>query len=98
MSFAVHVTFALQHRGSQRYSDRTPKRHRERNTRAARLLGYVDTQLAALEAQREYTEQQEYDKMLPALHAALGADECTRLMAEGSTSSEDHAVAEAMLI
>jgi hypothetical protein len=36
--------------------------------------------------------------MLPALRDALGADECAKLMNEGSTWSEDQAVAEAMLI
>jgi hypothetical protein len=30
--------------------------------------------------------------------AQVGADECAKLMAEGSTWSEDQAVAEAMLI
>jgi predicted ATPase/class 3 adenylate cyclase len=66
--------------------------------RAARLLGYVDARLAALEAVREYTEQQEYDKMLAALRNALGADCVEKLMLEGSTWSEDQAIAEAMLI
>jgi hypothetical protein len=64
----------------------------------ARVLGYVDAQLAALEALREYTEQRQYDNVLPSLRDALGADECARLMAEGGTWSEDQAVAEAMLI
>ena len=36
--------------------------------------------------------------MMPAIHVALGEDECAKLMAEGSTWSEDQAVAEAMLI
>jgi Arc/MetJ family transcription regulator len=68
------------------------------NALAARLLGYVDARLAALEALRYHTEQQEYDAMLPALREALGADELSKLMAEGSTWSEDQAVAEATLI
>jgi hypothetical protein len=46
---------------------------------------------------REYTEQQEYDATIPALRD-VGADECAKLTAEGSTWSEDQAVAEAMLI
>ncbi|MGZ6146143.1 MAG: ATP-binding protein [Vulcanimicrobiaceae bacterium] len=66
--------------------------------RAARLLGYVDTRLTALDAVREYTEQQEYDKMLPALRDAFGADEIAKLMEEGGTWSEDQAFAEAMRI
>jgi predicted ATPase/class 3 adenylate cyclase len=96
---AVHVAFTLQHLAAVAAlgpNAETPSR--EEHARAARLLGYVDARLAALEALREYTEQQEYDKMLPALRDALGADECAKLMNEGSTWSEDQAVAEAMLI
>ncbi|HKU67734.1 MAG TPA: hypothetical protein VJP85_08160, partial [Candidatus Baltobacteraceae bacterium] len=66
--------------------------------RAARILGYVDARVEALEAMREYTEKQEYDAMLPALRDALGADELAKLMSEGGAWSEDQAVAEAMLI
>jgi non-specific serine/threonine protein kinase len=67
-------------------------------SRAARILGYVDACLAALEGFREYTDQQEHDAMLPVLRDALGAEHLAQLIAEGSTWSEDQAVAEAMLI
>jgi non-specific serine/threonine protein kinase len=66
--------------------------------RAARILGYVDACLNASEALRWYTEQQEYDAIIPALRSGLGEDQLSKLMAEGSTWSEDQAVAEAMLI
>ena len=62
------------------------------------ILGYVDTRILALEAPREYTKQQEYDKMIAALRDALGEDELAKLLDEGSAWSEDQAVAEAMLI
>jgi predicted ATPase/class 3 adenylate cyclase len=71
---------------------------RDAHRRAAFLLGYVDARLAALEVVREFTEQQEYDKMLPALRDALGDDELAKLIKKGATWSEDQAVAEAMLI
>lgn len=71
---------------------------RDASTRAARLLGYVNAQLTALEAFREYTEQQEYDKMMTALRGAFGDAVLANLMAEGGAWSEDQAVAEAMLI
>jgi predicted ATPase/class 3 adenylate cyclase len=64
--------------------------------RAARLLGYVDARLDAIEALRQYTEQQEQDKMLSALHDALGEDQLAKLMPEGATWTEDQAVAEAL--
>jgi tetratricopeptide (TPR) repeat protein len=70
----------------------------EDRSRAARILGYVDARLVALEALRHYTEQQEYDAMLPVLRDALSADQFAQLAAEGSAWSEDQAVAEAMLI
>jgi predicted ATPase len=70
----------------------------ENRRRAARIVGYVDARFAALEASREYTEQQECDAMLPVLRDALGEDELPKLMAEGGTWSEDQAVAEAMAI
>ena len=96
---AVGVAFALQHLAAVAtlcHDVAAPLR--EERARAARVSGYVDAQLAALEALREYTEQQEYDRMLPALRDALGVDECAKLMAEGGTWNEDQAVAEAMLI
>jgi predicted ATPase/DNA-binding XRE family transcriptional regulator len=66
--------------------------------RSARILGYVETRLAALEAARDHTEQQEYEAVVSALSDALGENELSKLLAEGSVWSEDQAVAEAMLI
>ncbi len=66
--------------------------------RAACILGYADARLTALEALREYTEQQEYDAMLPLLRDTLGEDQLAQLMTEGRTWSEDQAVTEAMLM
>jgi hypothetical protein len=62
------------------------------------LLGYVDTRLVSLEAHREYTEQQEYDKLHAALRETFGDHELTKLMHEGSAWSEDQAAAEALLL
>jgi predicted ATPase/transcriptional regulator with XRE-family HTH domain len=70
----------------------------EDRRRAARILGYVDARFVALETLRDYTEQQEYDAMIPALSAALSADELAQLITDGSAWSEDRAIAEAMLI
>ncbi len=66
--------------------------------RAARLLGYVDARLDAIEALRQYTEEQEHDKMLSALRAALGDDELAKLKAEGASWTEDRAFADALAI
>jgi hypothetical protein len=61
-------------------------------------LGYVDARLDAFEALREFTEQQEYDKMLAALRNALSEDEPAKLIGEGRAWNENQAVAEAMLV
>jgi predicted ATPase/DNA-binding XRE family transcriptional regulator len=99
MQFSVDLALALQHLaaiGALRPD--TDAQELEERRRAARILGYVDARIAVLEALREFTEQSEYDRTIRALGEVLGADELSRRMAEGSTWSEDHAVAEAMLI
>jgi predicted ATPase/DNA-binding SARP family transcriptional activator len=97
--FAVHVTFALQHLAAVAVlRPKAGAQQREERARGARVLGYVDAHLVALEALREHTEQEEYDGILVALCDELGADELATLMTEGGTWSEDQAVAEAMLI
>jgi hypothetical protein len=65
--------------------------------RAACVLGFANARFAELEYARQYTEQQEYDKMLPVLRNELGAD-LDALMNEGRRWSEDQAVAEAFKI
>ncbi len=91
----VSVAFALQHFvgvAVLRAADA------EAWARAARLLGYVEARLLELDAAREYTEQQGYDKMLVALRASLGEERLAALMDEGRTWTEEHAVTEAMLV
>lgn len=63
--------------------------------RAAILLGYVDRQLAALSAQREYTERQEYQRTLTVLQDRFGRDG-SRLMARGADWDEAKAVTTAL--
>jgi predicted ATPase/transcriptional regulator with XRE-family HTH domain len=70
----------------------------EMRRRSARILGYVETRLTALEVTRDYTEQQEYEAMIPALSDALGENELSNLLSEGGAWGEDQVVAEAMLI
>jgi tetratricopeptide (TPR) repeat protein len=69
---------------------------REDRLRGARLLGYVDVRVDAIEGLRQYTEQQERDKMLGALRDALGEDQLATLMDEGATWTELQAVATAL--
>ncbi|MDQ2908487.1 MAG: NB-ARC domain-containing protein, partial [Candidatus Eremiobacteraeota bacterium] len=89
----VGIAFTLQHLGAVaalRPAGADAPQTTDR-TRAARLLGYVDARLTALEAQREYTEQQEYDRMLAALRDALGGEQLAKLMHEGGAWNEDQA-------
>jgi predicted ATPase len=95
----VGTAWALQHLAATvvlRPAD--PERAHEERRRGARLLGYADARLTELESMREFTERQEYEKMLAALRDALDEAEVAALMREGSLWSEDRAVSEAMLL
>ncbi|MBV9232603.1 MAG: helix-turn-helix domain-containing protein [Candidatus Eremiobacteraeota bacterium] len=62
--------------------------------RAAVLLGYVDSRLESLNAGREYTERQEYQRILAALQDRFG-DELAPLLARGATWNTQRALAAA---
>lgn len=91
--YDVTALWAMQHLAAVA----TLEPHHEQE-RAARVLGYVDARLAALETRREFTEQQEYDITLSALREALGADRVVTLTDEGRAWHEDQATAEAALL
>jgi len=95
--FPVGVAWALQHLAAIA-ALRSSLTTVEDRRRAACILGYVEGYRGRLEAVREYAQQQEYDAMMQALRNALGEDELSRLMAMGSTWTEDQAFAEAMSI
>jgi tetratricopeptide (TPR) repeat protein len=95
---SLYVGWALQHLAAMaalRVSESTEHRLHDRR-HAARVLGFVDVRFSELEP-RQYTEQQEYEKMLPVLRNELGAD-LDELMNVGKQWSEDQAVAEALEI
>lgn len=96
----VWVAFSLQHLAAiaalQPVDD--PTTAREARRRSARLLGYANARLAAIDAVREYTEQSEYDRVLVALNEAFGEENLAKLMQAGSAWTEDQAFAEAMLV
>jgi len=96
----INLAFSLQHVAAiaalRPQSD--PERAQENHARAARLLGWVEKRLGALEAVHEYTEQQEYDKMCAALRYAMGMERFTESMNEGRLWSDDRAVAEALIV
>lgn len=60
--------------------------------RSAMLLGFVDARLASLEARREHTEQQEYERVKSAMLETFG-ERLPALMALGGEWTEDSAVA-----
>ena len=96
--FEVLFTFALQHvAAAVALQPNDDEEHaRECRTCAARLLGYVEMRLKALDAMREYTEEQEHDKLLASLREACGTNTVATLMEEGSEWSAERAFAEAM--
>jgi hypothetical protein len=51
------------------------------------MLGFVDAWLAKLGARREYTERQEYDRVIGALRSAMG-DRLASAMAHGADWTE----------
>src|SRR5579872_286637 len=65
---------------------------------AACLVGFCDTRLAELGGLREYTEQQEYDKLVELLRSSLSEPELRTYLDEGSHWTEDQAVAEALRV
>jgi predicted ATPase/DNA-binding CsgD family transcriptional regulator len=60
--------------------------------RAALLLGFVDAGALGLGVAREYTEQQEYDRVLAALRAAGPADDLAHRLAQGAALTPDEAI------
>jgi hypothetical protein len=60
--------------------------------RAAMLLGFVDAWLTKLEAPREYTERQEYERVIASLRTTMG-DRLESAMAHGAEWTEAAAVA-----
>jgi predicted ATPase/DNA-binding XRE family transcriptional regulator len=93
----VQVTWALQHLAAiaaLRYPD-GDKRAVNARRRAARILGFVDGRLAALDATRKFTEQHEYAALLAMLREGLGAEQLGTLLAEGGSWSIQEVLAEA---
>ncbi len=67
----------------------------DREERAAMLLGFVDARLHSLGARREYTERQEYDRVLSALRERF-EERLASLMTVGADWGEERAVAAAL--
>jgi non-specific serine/threonine protein kinase len=56
----------------------------ERSRVAARLTGFIDKQMREMDFAREFTEQQEYERMRRRLETTLGPEACAALIAEGA--------------
>ncbi|PZR56765.1 MAG: adenylate/guanylate cyclase domain-containing protein [Candidatus Meridianibacter frigidus] len=99
MQDSVNIAFALQHLTAAALlrAHAFPTKEYSEAAPAARLLGFVDARIEALGAVREYTEQQEYEKILAALQATL-ADDLAKVMDEGRTWTEEQAIAEGMAV
>jgi predicted ATPase/DNA-binding XRE family transcriptional regulator len=88
----VLTALILQHFAAVGALNHYPEKRRQKanRERAAMLLGFVDARLTSLEARREYTEQQEYDRITEALRAELG-ERFETVMARGAEWTEDEA-------
>jgi predicted ATPase/class 3 adenylate cyclase len=98
--YEVALLWALQHLAAIAALRPAPDERRERDdrARAARLFAYVDARLGVLEALREYTEIQEYEKVVNVLESFFTANELKQLRGEGEAWPEEDAVAEALRI
>jgi predicted ATPase/DNA-binding CsgD family transcriptional regulator len=65
---------------------------------AAQLLGHVDAYAISLGVVREYTEQQEYDRILSALRANAPADRLAHWLEHGATLTPEAAIELALSI
>jgi predicted ATPase/class 3 adenylate cyclase len=88
--------FALQHLAAIAIlsKSKAEKDVGESHARAARLIGYVDARIDAIETLREYSEKQEYEAMVTAMRKSLGA-EYEVVCSEGRTWTQAEAIAEA---
>jgi len=66
--------------------------------RAAHILGFVEARLRALDAARDFTERQEYDRLSARLREVLDEAAVRKHSEEWKEWNEDRAVAEAMSV
>lgn len=90
----VLTAYVLQHcAAAAALRARSSKRKtKEMLERSAMLIGFVDARLTSLEARREYTEQQEYERVMALFREALGK-RLESVMVLGAEWTEDGAVA-----
>ncbi|MBV8373953.1 MAG: tetratricopeptide repeat protein [Candidatus Eremiobacteraeota bacterium] len=70
----------------------------ELRARSARLIAYVDAQFEAAGYQRDYTDQQEYDRLTSALEKVLGNEVLALYARDGRTWTEERAAKESLLV
>lgn len=97
VKLTVLTACMLQHLAAVAALQKYPDKHsaQEGRERAAMLLGFVDARLTSLEAQREYTEQQEYDRVISDLRVSIGT-RLPEIMGLGAEWTEEGAVAVAL--
>jgi tetratricopeptide (TPR) repeat protein len=66
--------------------------------RAARLLGYCNRAYAELDAHMDFTEQQEYDRVVPTLQQNVLPETLNSLLSEGAAWTDDQAYDEALKV
>jgi tetratricopeptide (TPR) repeat protein len=76
----------------------TGRSENELRARSARLIAYVDAQFEAAGYQRDYTDQQEYDRLICALEKVLGSEALAAHAQEARTWTEERAATESLLV
>jgi non-specific serine/threonine protein kinase len=93
----VLVLFALQHLTATAVLSASADVTPEGYSRAARLIGYVDSRLDALDALREYSEERVYIATIDALRSTLG-DAYDSFATEGYGWTQEIALGESLLL
>jgi predicted ATPase/class 3 adenylate cyclase len=89
LQLGVSIAFAIQHLGAIAAL-------RGDFEQAATLLGFTDASLGRTATPREFTEQQEYERITALLTEKLGETRLAELSLHGTRLSEDQAAAEAL--
>jgi predicted ATPase/DNA-binding XRE family transcriptional regulator len=76
----------------------SPENARKTWMRAARILGFVDARLAALDASRSHRDLEEYDRVLAVLQSAIGDAKVAEAMEVGSVMTQEQVIDEACAV
>jgi predicted ATPase/class 3 adenylate cyclase/tetratricopeptide (TPR) repeat protein len=90
------ILFALQHVAAALALREDAERTQDASAVAARIVGFVDAQLGEIASAREFTERQEYDRLVAALERRFDSRTLESLIAEGASWDDRSAITAAL--